>query len=331
MSGVPNWRGFRVSLDDLVFVGSGLNRPECVLCNAAGNIYTADWRGGVACTRSDGTSELFAGRHPRADLVLRPNGIALRRSGAFLVAQLGADDGGVYELSREGGVRPFLEAIDGRPLEPTNFVYEDALGRVWLTISSRHRPRHLAFRADIADGFIALVDGGGARIVADDIGYTNEVGIDPTGEWLYVNETFGRRLSRFPVRGNGDLGAKEVVAQFGSGTFPDGLTFDVEGGVWITSVVSNRVIRVAPDGTQTLLIEDADPGHLAEVEAAYVAGKMDRPHLEKMTGRRLKNISSLAFGGPDRRTAYLGCLLGDSIASFRAPIAGAAPPHWRYP
>jgi hypothetical protein len=44
----------------------------------------------------------------------------------------------------------------------------------------------------------------------------------------------------------------------------------------------------------------------------------------------LKNISSIAFGGPDLRTAYLGCLLGDALATFRSPVAGAPPAHWNY-
>ena len=56
---------------------------------------------------------------------------------------------------------------------------------------------------------------------------------------------------------------------------------------------------------------------------------MGRPHLDRAVSKRLKNISNLAFGGPDLRTAYLGCLLGDSIASFETPVAGARPVHWQ--
>jgi len=145
-----------------------------------------------------------------------------------------------------------------------------------------------------------------------------------------VNETFGRRLSRLPIRPDGSLGAKDVVTRFGKGTYPDGLTFDAEGHVWITSIVSNRVIRVAPDGAQALILEDADPAYLDECEAAYLSGTMGRSHLDSVPSRVLRNISSLAFGGPDLRTAYLGCLLGDAIAVFDAPVAGHAPAHWRY-
>ena len=37
--------------------------------------------------------------------------------------------------------------------------------------------------------------------------------------------------------------------------------------------------------------------------------------------RTLANVSSLAFGGPDRRTAYLGSVLGNRLLSFRSPVA----------
>ena len=61
-----------------------------------------------------------------------------------------------------------------------------------------------------------------------------------------------------------------------------------------------------------------------------MSGGMDRTHLDRAAGRVLKNISSLAFGGPDLRTAYLGCLLGESIMRFRSPVAGHPPVHWNY-
>ena len=44
----------------------------------------------------------------------------------------------------------------------------------------------------------------------------------------------------------------------------------------------------------------------------------------------LKNIASVAFGGPDLKTVYLGNLAGDRILMFTSPIAGAEPVQWRY-
>jgi sugar lactone lactonase YvrE len=314
-------------LDVLGFVGSGLVRPECVLATAAGDLYTADWRGGVAHLRPDGNQALYAGPGPDG-LALKPNGIALLRDGSFLLTHLGADDGGVFRLRRDGRVEPWLQTVDGLDLPPTNFVTEDAHGRFWVTVSTRLQPRALGYRRSCNDGFIVRVDDRGAAIVADGLGYTNEVALHPSGQWLYVNETFARQLSRFALREDGSLGAKEVITQFGPGTFPDGLAFDEQGHAWVVSIVSNRLIRVAPDGAQTLWLEDANAEHLAWVEAAYEAGEMNRPHLDSSPARVLRNISSIAFAGTERRTAVLGCLLGDRLATLRLPVAGVAPTHW---
>ena len=121
-----------------------------------------------------------------------------------------------------------------------------------------------------------------------------------------------------------------MVSEFGAGIFPDGLAFDEEGHAWVVSIVSNRLIRVAPDGSATLWLEETDAGHLDWVEQAYEAGTMGRPHLDGAPGHVLRNISSIAFAGADRRTAVLGCLLGDRLATLRLPVAGVAPTHWNF-
>lgn len=317
-----------LALADTPF-GSGLVRPECVLATRAGDLFTADWRGGVAHVRPDGSQTLYGGPGPDG-LALKPNGIALQRDGSFLVTHLGSDAGGVFKLTRAGVVTPWLLAVDGADLPPTNFVLLDTAGGAWVTVSTRLQPRALGYRRACNDGFIVRVDAGGARIVADGLGYTNEVALHPDGRWLYVNETFSRRLSRFALRADGGLGSKEVVCEFGPGTFPDGLAFDEAGHAWVVSIVSNRLIRVAPDGTQTVWLEDADAQHLAWVEAAFEAGQMDRPHLDGIRSRRLRNISSIAFAGADRRTGVLGCLLGDRLESLQLPVPGVAPTHWAF-
>lgn len=314
----------------LDWAGQGLVRPECVLTTARGDLYTADWRGGVAHLHADGRESLYLGATADAP-PLRPNGIALRADGSFLLAQLGVDDGGVYQLHRDGRCEPWLMEVDGVVLPPTNFVLVGPDGATWVTVSTRRTPRSRGYRRDGGDGFIVRVGPDGhAQVVADGLGYTNEVALHPDGRWLYVNETFARRLSRFELRADGRLGPKEVVTEFGPGCFPDGLAFDEQGHAWVVSIVSNRLIRVAPDGVQTLWLEDADAEHLDWVEAAFEAGSMDRPHLDQLRSQQLQNISSIAFGGADRRTAYLGCLLGDRLASLRLPVAGAVPTHWSY-
>ena len=316
-------------LDDLDWTGSNLRRPECVLATAGGHLFTADWNGGVAHIHPYGIQRFYAAERMDGEM-LKPNGIALLADGSFLLTHLGDQRGGVFHLQRDGRTRPFLQSVDGIDLPPTNFVVQDRAGRTWITVSTRLSPRALGYRPSCKDGFIIMVDESGARIVADGLGYANECLVDESGQWLYVNETFGRQLSRFAIQPDGSLGSRQVVCDFGVGTYPDGLAQDSEGGLWVTSIVSNRLIRVDRDGSQITWLEDCDDAHLAWVEEAFQAEQMGRPHLDGVKSRVLRNISSLAFGGADLRTGYLGCLLGDSLPIIKMPVAGHPPIHWNY-
>jgi sugar lactone lactonase YvrE len=316
----------RIAVEDLEFVGENLARPECVLATRAGDLFVSDRRG-VATFRPAGpTRKIRAADAPPGFL---PNGIALLPDRQFLLADLGPQ-GGVWRMREDGLLTPVLLEIDGRRLPPTNFVGIDRENRIWVTVSTWLIPREQAFRKGYADGFIIMIDDRGARIVAEGIGSTNEAIVDPTAQWLYVNETIGRKTSRFPIRTDGSLGEKEIVAEYGPGTFPDGLTFDDEGGVWIVSVVSNRIIRIDRDGRQHLILEDADPETLDQVETAFQDGSFGRPEIDTGGRRTLGNASSLAFGDEDLHTVYVGTLFGEQIARFRSPIRGAEPIHWRF-
>ncbi len=317
-----------MKLDSLESVGNGLNRPECVLCTGDGSVIVSDWGGGVCRISEDGEQRRLLARDSPVDIL--PNGIALQPDGTFLLSNLG-DSGGVWRLFENGRIEPAVTEVDGETLPPTNFVLPDRAGRTWVTVSTRITPRADAYRPDTADGFIVVSDEAGARVVADGLGYTNEVQVHPSGRWLYVNETFARRTSRMKIASDGSLGPRETVTEYGPGTYPDGLCFDEDGGFWIASIVSNRIIRVGTDGAHTLIFEDADPEHLNDVEIAFQEGRMGRRHLDTVVSRRLKSTSSIAFGGVDRRICYVGCLLDDRIVRFASPVAGIEPVHWNWP
>ena len=328
-----------VNLEQLNFVGHGLVRPECALAHSSGVILVPDWSddGGVSVVFPDGQVKRHLARNwtPLARSLgingpLRPNGICLLPSGILLLAHLGDERGGIFSLNPDGEVTPVLTEIEGQALPPSNFVTVDEAGRIWITVSTRQIPRALAYRSDIADGFVAVIVDGEARIVADDLGYTNECLPHPDGRRLFVNETFGRRLTSFDIAADGSLSNRRTIAELGQGTFPDGLAFDNRGNAWLTSIVSNRVLRVDHDGNVEIYLEDADANHLEWVEEAFGRHAMGRPHLDKAAGQVLRNVSNLAFCGPKLDQAVLGCLLGDQLATMAMPVAGQTPVHWTF-
>jgi SMP-30/Gluconolactonase/LRE-like region len=314
-----------IELDELKTVGTGLQRPECVLTTLKGDIYTSDSRGGILRISPDLREQLIG----PADII--PNGIARLRDRSFLTANI-TEVGGVWRISGEPGsatIKPYLMEIEERPLIGVNFVLPDDQGRIWITVTSPLAGSGHCDRT-ATDGCVIVVgENEPARIVADGLCWTNECRIHPDGESLYVIETFGRRLVSYHIGQNGDLSAKRTIVEFEKGDYPDGLAFDVEGAAWVTSVISNRLIRITRSGERQVLLNDPDAA-LDEFETAFQNNTLTRTLLRGSKGTRLRNISSLAFGGADLRTVYLGCLGGHSLETFRSPIAGFAPVHWTW-
>ena len=258
---------------------------------------------------------------------LRPNGIALEPEGSFLLAHLGDEKGAVIRLFADGQTELVTDEVDGHAMPPANFVTRDDIGRIWITVSTRSIPRADDYRRSASTGFIALHEDGQTSIKADNLGYANELAFSADQKTVCINETFARQTSAFDVNATGELSNKRTVASYGAGTFPDGVTYDVNGDLWITSIISNRVIHLSERGATTV-IEDCEADHVAWVESAFDDHSLGRAHLDKAVSKRLRNISNLAFGGTDLKTAFLGSLLDDKIAVFQSPVPGQALPHW---
>lgn len=309
---------------NLAQTGSGLNRPECVLAARDGSLYTGDWTVGIARIAPDGST----GPAVEADLIAQgflPNGIALMANGDFLFANLG-EAGGVWRVGPRGEARPFATEVAGRPIPPANFVLVDG-DRVWVTVSASTR-KHEHFTADEKTGRILLVQDGKVTVAADGLTWTNELRISPDGKYLFVNETFACRTTRYDVAADGVL-SNPVRLTFPGGTFPDGMAFDTEGALWIICVVSNRLIRLAPDLTWTVVFEDIDPEALEAIASAHAKGSLTRDQIVQSRGSCVSNLSSVAFGGPDLKTLYLGGLGIDGVQVLRSPVAGVPMAHWR--
>ena len=323
---------------DATFSGHGLNRPECAVTHVSGWSFCPNWTapGGVSAIAPDGRVfrhlakdwDTVAARHA-LDPVLRANGVVLEEGGSFLLAHLGDERGGVFRLHPDGQVEALLVALDGAPLPPCNFAGPDGQGGFHLTVSTRRVPRADAYRGDVADGFIIHCDDEGhARIVADGLGYTNEAWPRPDGKRFFANETFARRIACFDLSADGSLANRRTFAELGPGNFCDGLAFDENGDVWVSCIVSNRLLRVDADGQVHVWMEDCDPATLDAAEAAWRENRMGRPHLDNSGGAVMRNVSNLAFLADGSKRALLGCLLDERMPLVPMPVAGAPMAHW---
>ncbi len=332
-------KNFRVTRDDFKFAGQDLQRPECILAERDGTLWSADARGGVMRIAPDGSQKLIAQQpdvrfSATGDLAKRftegtlPNGLAFAANGDILIANFGTDC--LEVMDRQGKSRVLHDSIDGQPIGKVNFVLRDSKNRLWVTVSTRIKNWMEAVRPGLADGYIALVDEHGMRVVADGLRFTNEVRLDAKEEYLYAVETCGRCITRFRVGDDGSLSGRETYgpADFGPAGFPDGCAFDAYGNLWVTLVMAERLIAITPEREVLTLFDDGNPAAIAALEAAYQAGTAGPTEMMAARSSLTPWMASVTFGGPDLRHAYIGTLFGDRIPYFHSPVPGLPMVHW---
>ena len=284
---------FKLGASDISFVGDDLSRPECVLAQADGTLWISDNRGGVTRRDADGKQTVIGA------LKGSPNGIAITRDGSLLVANM--ETCCLEKLNRDGTNSVLHDATPGA----VNFVLVDPTAdRLWITISTRQKEIGHAARNPQGDGSILLMQNDRVSVAAEGINFTNEVRVDRAGRFLYAAETALGRILRFPIGADGALGEREVFgpAPLFDGALVDGIAFDSDGNLWVTEIGRNSLHVLTPDGEHHCVFEDPD-------------------------GKAWKLPTSIAFGGPDMRTAYLGSLVMKQLATFCAPVAGEKMAH----
>jgi gluconolactonase len=321
------------------YIGSDLQRPECILAERDGTLWSADARGGVVRISPDGKQQIItqqrsghfqvvsseASRYLEGTL---PNGLAFARNGNILISNFGTDC--LELMTREGATKVLADSIEGEPIGKVNFVLRDSQDRIWITVSTRIKNWMHALRTDLPDGYIARYIDGKFRIVADGFHFTNEIRMDAREEFMYVVETTGGCVSRLRVGKDGSLSNREVFgpSSLGKGAWPDGIAFDSLGNLWGTMVYSDKLFVLSPQGEFRLLLDEGDPKKVEALEKAFLENTVNEQVLFT-TGQGIAPwMASVTFGGPDLQTIYIGSLKGKRIPYFRAPAPGLPMVHW---
>ena len=331
---------FGIDKSTLKYIGKDLQRPECILAERDGTLWSADARGGVVKITPDGKQQIVtqrrSGHFERADSEATryfdgtlPNGLAFNRDGDFLISNFGTDC--LEVMTRDGDSRVIASTVDGQPVGKVNFVLRDSKDRIWVTVSTRVKNWMHALRVDLADGYLARYEDGAFRIVADGFRFTNEVRFDAREEWLYVVETTGGCITRLRIDAKGDVAEREIFGptKLGKGAWPDGIAFDTAGNLWGTLVYSDKLFVLTPKGDMHVLLDEGDPAKVDALERCFFNNHVTEDVLFA-TGQGIAPwMASVTFGGCDLRTVYVGSLRGSRIPYFRAPVAGLPMVHWK--
>lgn len=194
-------------------------------------------------------------------------GFALPAVGGGFVAGL---QSGLHHFDeRSGEFRLLAEVEPDLPGNRLNDAVVDPSGRLWFgTMDNGEKA---------ASGAIySLADDGKAVEALGGICITNGPAVSPDGRTLYHIDTLAGRVFASDIAENGSLAGTRLFCAIDSADgYPDGPSVDVEGCVWIGLYAGWSARRYAPDG------------NLIETVRFPVA-----------------NITKIAFGGEDLRTAF---------------------------
>jgi len=219
---------------------------------------------------------------------MRVGSIAPRDGGGFIAGT----DGGFYTVE-VGDELAFTRLFDPEEDLPDNRFNDgkvDRDGRFWAgTMDDTEQAA--------VGTLYRLEDINRSTIIDQGYGVTNGPAFSPSGDWMYHTDSVRRRIYRFPLAPDGTVGAREIFLHFSAQEgYPDGMTVDAEGCLWVAFWDGWAVRRFGPDAALLDTIEVP----------------VQRP-------------TSIAFGGPDLDRMYItSARVGlDETALAVQPYAGA--------
>ena len=291
-------------------LANGLEFPEGPIAMADGSVILVEIkRGTLSRVGVDGAVEVVAncGGGPNG-AAIGPDGKVwicnnggfewLERNGLTLPGDQPANytGGSIQRVDLETGeVETVYESVDGHRLcGPNDLVFDDA-GGFWFTDHGKNRARD----RDRGGLYYALADGSEIREVVHPLLAPNGVGLSPTGDRLYVAETYEGRLYEWALSGPGEIEnyfGKEhrgtVLADPEGGPLFDSLAVDGDGNVCVATIRNGGITVVSPSG---------DHHHVA----------FDDPL-----------TTNICFGGADRSTAFVTLSATGRLVAADWPVAG---------
>lgn len=150
--------------------------------------------------------------------------------------------GGLYWLEPEKGIRQPLLSLTHEPAHNRlNDAKTDRHGRLWFGSMDNQEAQPTGSLYRLRQAQALLMDSG--YVVS------NGPAFSPDGRYLYHASSTERRVYRFTLTEDCELSGKQVFTQFNEEMgYPDGMTVDVEGGLWVAQWGGGGICRFHPDG-----------------------------------------------------------------------------------
>jgi gluconolactonase len=235
-------------------------------------------------------------------------GLAVDRHGRLLVCD-GA--GGTVWLLGGDRAAPLLDTVADRRLVLPNYPAFAPDGTLFVTDSGAWKQNDGAIVRVRPDGAAELLDPG----LSD---FPNGCAVTPDGTELWVLQSLGVALHRFPVAG----GPPAEVLRL-PGTVPDGIAFTAGGGALLTCYRPDRIYHLDASGGVTIVADDPEGTLLAApTNVSFLGGDRSRV-VSANLGRWHLTLFDTEFQGvvPHAPAAWAADVLAPDVP--RQPPRGA--------
>ena len=200
-------------------------------------------------------------------------------------------DGGILISGRDlshvkDGTSRIVFSLEDTP--GFNDIFCDADGHV-LIGSMRSNPFKPGGPREKGELYRVRPDGSSSMLY-DGVSLSNGIGLSPDGKQLYHSDTAPGHIVAHDVLADGSCSNRRIFASTARG-MPDGLAVDEAGCVWVAAYGGGCVTRFAPDGSLDC-------------------------HLDVPA----QAVTSLCFGGPDRRDLYVVTADNTNDESLRGSV-----------
>jgi xylono-1,5-lactonase len=164
--------------------------------------------------------------------------IVPRESGGFI----GGSPHGFVAISDDFVITPIADPEPHLPGNRMNDGKVDRAGRFWAgTMDAAERSSTGSLYRLDADLSWTMADSG--------YGVTNGPAFSPDGRTMYHSDSAAQRIYAFDLAEDGSVSNRRTFAQFGDGEgYPDGMTVDVEGCLWVAFWDGWCLRRLSPSG-----------------------------------------------------------------------------------